>query len=144
MLKALFALVAAALFAGAALYISLAEHPARTKLDDRFALAQWNSSYRAATPLMAGLALLSLVLGAWAWWKIGDDWLLTGALLIGAVVPLTLVLVLPINRRLLATTADSAGEESRTLLVRWGRLHAVRTILALAAVASYLVAFLWP
>jgi uncharacterized membrane protein len=144
MLKALFALVAAALFAGAALYISLAEHPARMKLDNRSALAQWNPSYRAATPLMAGLALLSLVLGAWAWWKIGDDWLLAGALLIGAVVPLTLVLVLPINRRLLATTADSAGEESRTLLARWGRLHALRTVLALAAVAAYLVAFLWP
>ena len=79
MLKALFALVAATLFAGAALYISLVEHPARMKLDDRSALAQWKPSYGAATPLQAGLALLSLILGLWAWWKAGDDGLLVAA-----------------------------------------------------------------
>ena len=144
MLKALFALVAATLFAGAALYISLVEHPARMKLDDRSALAQWKPSYGAATPLQAGLALLSLILGLWAWWKAGDDGLLVGALLIGAAVPLTLVVISPTNRRLLATPEQAAGQESRSLLERWGRLHRIRTLLALAAVAAYLVAFLWP
>ena len=144
MLKALFALVAATLFAGAALYISLVEHPARMKLDDRSALAQWTPSYGAATPLQAGLALLSLILGLWAWWKAGDDGLLVGALLIGAAVPLTLVVISPTNRRLLATPDQAAGQESRSLLERWGRLHRIRTLLALAAVAAYLVAFLWP
>ena len=144
MLKALFALVAATLFAGAALYISLVEHPARMKLDDRSALAQWKPSYRAATPLQAGLALLSLILGLWAWWKAGDDGLLVGALLIGAVVPLTLVAISPVNRRLFAMPEEAAGEESRFLLERWGRLHSVRALLALCAVAAYLVAFLWP
>ena len=144
MLKALFALVAATLFAGAALYISLVVHPARMKLDDRSALAQWKPSYGAATPLQAGLALLSLILGLWAWWKAGDDGLLVGALLIGAAVPLTLVVISPTNRRLLATPDQAAGQESRSLLERWGRLHRIRTLLALAAVAAYLVAFLWP
>jgi len=144
MLKALFALVAATLFAGAALYISLVEHPARMKLDDRSALAQWKPSYGAATPLQAGLALLSLILGLWAWWKAGDDGLLVGALLIGAAVPLTLVVISPTNRRLLATPDQAAGQESRSLLERWGRLHRIRTLLALAAVAAYLAAFLWP
>ena len=144
MLKALFALVAATLFAGAALYISLVEHPARMKLDDRSALAQWKPSYGAATPLQAGLALLSLILGLWAWWKAGDDGLLVGALLIGAAVPLTLVVISPTNRRLLATPDQAAGQESRSLLERWGWLHRIRTLLALAAVAAYLAAFLWP
>jgi hypothetical protein len=144
MLKALFALVAAAMFAGAALYISLAEQPARMKLDDRAALAQWKSSYGAATPLQAGLALLSFLLGIWAWWKVGDDGLLIGALLIGAVVPLTLLVIFPTNKRLLATDSGSAGSESRALLARWGRLHALRTLMALGAVSAYLIAFLWP
>ena len=144
MLKALFALVSAALFAGAALYISLAEHPARMKLDDRSALAQWKPGHGAATPLQAGLALISFILGVWAWWKAGDDGLLIGALLIGSVIPLTLLVILPTNRRLLATAPDSAGEESRGLLAKWGRLHNFSTLLALAAVAAYLIAFLWP
>ena len=144
MLKALFALVAAALFAGAALYVSLAEHPARMRLDDAGGLAQWKASYARAAPLQAGLALLSLVLGLWAWWKTDDLWLLAAALLIGAVVPLTLLLILPANRRLQATAAGGAGADTRALLRRWGGLHGLRTLLGLAAVAAYLAALLWP
>src|SRR3546814_11177888 len=56
MLKALLALITAALFAGAALYVSLAEHPARMRLDDRSALAHWKPSYARATWLQASLA----------------------------------------------------------------------------------------
>ena len=144
MLKALFALVAAALFAGAALYISLVEHPARMKLDDRSALAQWKPSYAAATPLQAGLALLSLLLGVWAWWKAGDDGLLIGGLLMGAVILFTLTVIFPTNRLLLAADSGDADSRVRSLLERWGRLHLVRVILSLGAVAAYLIAFLWP
>ena len=144
MLRTLLALIAAALFAGAALYVSIAEHPARMRLDDRAALAQWKPSYARATPMQAGLALLSLVLGLWAWWRTGVDWLLAGALLIGAAIPLTLILILPTNRRLEATAPDAAGPETRTLLERWGRLHGLRTLLGLAAVAAYLGAFVQP
>ena len=144
MIKALLALIAAALFAGAALYVSLAEHPARMRLDPGAALAQWKASYARAAPMQAGLATLSLILGAWAWWKIGDGWLLAGALLVGANVPLTLAVILPITNRLKTKTADSAGEEARTLLDRWGRLHALRTLFGLAAVAAYFAAFARP
>ena len=144
MLIALFALVAAALFAGAALYVSLAEHPARMRLDDAAALAQWKPSYARAAPMQAGLALLSLGLGLWAWWRTEIDWLLAGALLIGAAIPLTLIVILPTNRRLEATSAEAAGPESRALLARWGRLHLLRTLLGLAAVAAYFGAFVQP
>ena len=144
MLRTLLALIAAALFAGAALYINLAEHPARMRLDDRAALAQWKPSYARAVPMQAGLALLSLALGLWAWWRTGIDWLLVGALLIGAVIPLTLIGIMPTNRRLEATPPDAAGPDSRALLARWGRLHLLRTLLAFAAVAAYFAAFVQP
>src|SRR3546814_17883404 len=88
MLKALLALITAALFAGAALYVSLAEHPARMRLDDLSALAHWKPSYARAPWMQASLALLSAALGLWAWWGLGVVWLLVGALLIGAVVQL--------------------------------------------------------
>jgi len=57
----------AALFAGAALYVNIAEHPARMTLDIRFAAGQWAPSYRRATWMQAPLALLSLVTGVASW-----------------------------------------------------------------------------
>ena len=144
LIKALIALIAIALFTGAALGVSVAEHPARMRLDDRAALAQWKSSYANATPMQAGLALLALLIGLWSWWKIGDDWLLAGALLIGANLPFTLLMIMPVNRRLKAIPIEAAGPESRELLVRWGRLHDIRTLLGIAALAACFLAFIQP
>jgi len=137
MLQTLLALVAAALFTGAALYISVAEHPARLTLDVSPALAQWQPSYRRAVPMQAGLALASAALGLWAWLEARDPLLLAGALLILAVVPFTLLVIRPTNERMLATAPESAGAETRALLVRWGALHWVRNLLGLAAVAAF-------
>jgi hypothetical protein len=59
-------------------------------------------------------------------------WLVAGVL-IGVVVPFTLLVIMPTNRQLLAPGRDLASAETRALLVRWGRLHAVRSVLALLA-----------
>lgn len=144
MLRALVALIAAALFAGAALYVSWAEHPARMRLDDRAALAQWRASYKRAAPMQAGLALLSLVVGLWAWIRTDIGWLLAGALLAGASVPLTLIAIMQTSRKLQAIPDEAAGADSRALLGRWGTLHNLRTALGLAAVAAYFGAFVQP
>jgi len=135
----LFATLSAALFAGAALYINLVEHPARMKLDTRYAATQWAPSYERATWMQAPLALLSALAGAVAWlWGGGMGWLVA-ALMIGAVVPFTFVGIMPTNHELMAPTRDLGSPETRTLLERWARLHAVRTVLSLAATVTYLV-----
>ena len=120
-----------ALFAGAALYINLVEHPARMKLDIAAAVAQWAPSYHRATYMQAPLAVLSFF-AALVVWLLGAGlvWLIA-AVLIGAVVPFTLVGIMPTNRRLLR--AEPGSSETRQLLRKWNLLHAVRTILSLAA-----------
>jgi len=54
------AVLAATLFAGAALYINVAEHPARMSLKTKSAAAEWAPSYRRATWMQAPLALLAV------------------------------------------------------------------------------------
>lgn len=131
-----------ALFAGAALYINVAEHPARMSLDTRVAALQWAPSYKRATWLQAPLALVSLACGAGAWLLGAGRWWLVAALLVGAVVPFTFVVIMPTNNRLLSPGRDPGSSETRDLLVRWGRLQGVRTVLSLVGAVVYLGALL--
>jgi hypothetical protein len=131
------AIVCAGLFAGAALYISIVEHPTRMGLETRIAAAQWAPSYKRATWLQAPLALVSLLSGGAAWLLgAGAGWLVA-AVLIGSVVPFTLVGVMPTNHKLLAPGRDLDSAETRRLLERWGSLHTVRTALSIAATVVY-------
>ena len=134
----LVATFAATLFAGAALYINVAEHPARMAIETRMAALQWAPSYRRATLLQAPLALLSLVSGTAAWAVGANIAWFVAALLIGIVVPFTLVVVMPTNRRLLDPDRDLASADTRALLQKWNKLHAVRTTLSLVASIIYL------
>jgi hypothetical protein len=120
-----------ALFAGAALYINLVEHPARMKLDIAAAVAQWAPSYHRATFMQAPLAVLSFFAALVAWLLGAALVWLVAAVLIGAVVPFTFIGIMPTNRRLLSTEPGSS--ETRQLLRKWNLLHAVRAILSLAA-----------
>src|SRR6516162_5693331 len=52
--------------------------------------------------------------------------------------PFTLLVMMPTNKRLNAWPAGSAGPGSRALIGSWGKFHAVRTALGLAAAAVYL------
>ncbi|HYE49074.1 MAG TPA: DUF1772 domain-containing protein [Azospirillaceae bacterium] len=142
MLSGQLALIVAALFAGAALYISAVEQPARLGLDARALLAEWKPAYRRGTAMQAPLAVAGFLLGAAAWWQTGHPGWAAGALLMIANWPVTYLAIMPTNRRLEATRIDAAGEESRALIVRWGRLHAVRTGLGAAAAAAFLLASL--
>lgn len=131
------ATIAAALFAGAALYINVAEHPARMTLDTRFAAAEWAPSYRRATWMQAPLALISLAAGLASWLLgAGFGWAVA-AVLMGSVVPMTLIGIMPTNKALLAPGRDLGSAETRSLLERWAKLHAVRTVLSLGATILY-------
>jgi hypothetical protein len=136
------ALIAAALFAGAASYVSIVEQPARLALNDRALLAEWKPAYRRGYAMQAPLALLGCVLGIVAWWQI-DDWMwLLGSAILVANWPYTLLVIKPTNDELMGTAPDSAGPLSRDLIRRWARQHVARTLLGLLATFVFLSASL--
>jgi anthrone oxygenase-like protein len=134
------ALVVASLFTGAAFYVNFAEQPARLRLDDKALLTEWKPSYQRGFAMQASLAMLAFFLGATAWWQTGILAFLLGALLILAPWPWTLLVIKPVNDSLMATDPAKAGPETRSLLHKWNRLHAVRTALGALAVISFLFA----
>ncbi len=136
------ATICTGLFAGAALYVTLVEHPARVECGTALAVAEFGPSYRRATVMQALLAAVAFLaaLGAWAssW---NSAWLL-GGILIVTVIPFTLIVILPTNKKLLDPSLDRSSETARQLLTRWGRLHAVRTVLSLTAFLVFVLAMM--
>src|SRR6516165_144198 len=130
----LLALVSASIFFGAAIYVNVAEQPARLALDDIGALAQWRPAYKRGFAMQAQLATVSALLGAVAWWTTGDLLWALGAALMLANWPYTLIAIMPTNHQLEMTASESTREH----LVRWGRLHGVRSALGAAATVIYL------
>ena len=137
---AVVAVLACSVFAGAAVYINLVEHPARMSCGTEIALAQWAPSYKRATVMQASLAVIATIAGALRWYEAGGSLWLLGASCILAVIPFTVIVILPTNTRLLEPGRDRGSAETRALLEAWGRLHAVRSGLSVVAALVYLIA----
>jgi hypothetical protein len=128
MLLELVALLAAGIFAGAAVYVSLVEHPARLAVGPARAIAEFGPSYRRAAAMQAALAAVGGLAGVGAGVHGGAGVPLVAGLLLGGAIPFTLLVVAPTNKRLLDPALPPGSAEAAALLARWGRLHAVRSL----------------
>jgi uncharacterized membrane protein len=136
------AVLSCTIFTGAAIYINLVEHPARMGCDTKTAATVWAPSYKRATVMQASLAILSFLSGVSAWLLGGSVIWLIGAVAIGLVVPFTFIAIMPTNHQLLELGRDLTSEETKKLLEKWGKLHAVRSVLSLVASVIYLALLL--
>jgi hypothetical protein len=132
------AVLSCALFTGASIYISLVEHPARMQCGVEIAAREFAPSYRRATIMQATCAALGLLSSIAAWLGGARVWWLVAGVLLGSVIPFTLIVILPTNRRLLDPTLDARSPETERLLARWGRLHAVRSMVSGASLLLFL------
>ena len=131
------AMVSATVFTAWALYVSLVEHPARIDSGAAAGRAQFRPSYRRAAPWQASFAAIALVAGAAA---------------AALTAPLDLAPRRPRPRRRHpadprrhhahqpppARRRPVADAEVLQLLHRWGRLHAIRTVLGAATLLLFL------
>lgn len=128
------------IFFGAALYISLVQHPAALETGTEFAARFFPQMYGRAALMQASLATVGAG-AAFAAWFFGARpvVLLAVALLIGVVL-FTVVVIHPVNQELLGGEIDPSSARAAELLVRWGWLHWTRTVLSGLAFAACLVA----
>lgn len=136
----LVATICAGLFAGAAIYISIVEYPAIAELGTATAVRFFAAMYPRAAMMQAPLALVGSAAALWCWWSGAGRMWLAGALLLGLVIPFTLLVMMPTNDRLQSAALDPASQEAADLLSRWARLHAVRTATSTAALLLFLSA----
>jgi uncharacterized membrane protein len=138
------AILAATLFSGAAIYINLAEHPARMECGTQLAATVFGPSYRRAAVMQIILALVATIAGISAWFMGAPRLWFVGAVLIFAVIPFTFIAIMPTNKKLLDPGLDRASEVAHHFLQDWGKLHAVRSILSLGASVVFLSSVIWP
>ena len=132
------AIMCSALFAGAALYISLVEHPARMSAGVPVALQEFRPSYRRAAVFQISMAVVacvssfavSIFTSLWIWFLGGG--------LTGLMLPFTVIFIMPTNRILLDPHSSLKESDAQKLLDRWARLHLIRTIAGMLGFAILL------
>ena len=142
MLAGQLALIAGALFTGAALYVSACEQPARLHLEEARCSPSGNRPINAEPPCRRRWRSLAHCSASSRGGKHSDwRWLVGGAVIL-ANWPFTFLVIMPTNNALLALDRTGGGPRSRDLIEKWGRLHAGRTALGVAATILFLAASL--
>lgn len=136
----LITIMSCSLFSGAALYINMVEHPARMACGTKLASTVFGPSYRRAAVMQVSLALIATIFAILSWSMTKTEYWLIGALWIFSVIPFTLLMIAPTNRKLLNHNLDLRTTNTHKLLVHWGQLHAVRTVASLIATIFVLFA----
>ncbi len=137
MIPGLIALTFAAAFAGAALYITWVEQPARLALEGDALLSEWTPSDRRGVALLLVFALISTFAGFIAFNETADVRYAYGALIAIASWPYAFFVMAPLNNQILALRGADVGAAG-ALVRQWGYVEAGFAAIGVAAVAIFL------
>ena len=126
-------------FFGAAVYISIAQHPAAMQAGVPVAEKFFPPMYGRAAPMQIACAVGGTLAGLVQWFLDGNALWLVGAALLVFVVPYTIIVLKPINDQLLDTQAQRTEIETENLLKQWAPRHRVRSI----ASGLWFAVYLW-
>jgi hypothetical protein len=110
-------LLATGLCAGAAVYVSLVEHPARVAGGTALVGAEFRPSSRRGAVMRASLAALAAVAGIVDWARGHGALPLPAGLVMVFLIAFTLGVILPTNKRLMDLALDVSGAEAAAGLV---------------------------
>ena len=136
------AILSAAFFAGGGLFVSMVIYRA-IMMDLASAVALFGRIYNRAAPWQGSNAIVCLTAAVIVSALSGDWWWGIGGLLVGASIPFTLLVMMPVNNRLLDEKAPPAPDEAVALLKHWGTLHWVRNVLSTLGLVVMLVRMLY-
>lgn len=125
-------------FFGAAVYISMAQHPATMKAGVPFACKFFPPMYNLASRLQITLAVGGTLAGIFQWYLVRDSLWAIGAALLFFVIPFTVVVLKPINDQLLDSDSKRSDAQTEDLLSQWAPRHWVRSIVSGLSFAVYL------
>ena len=125
-------------FFGAAVYISIAQHPAAMQAGVQVASTFFAPMYHRAAPMQITAALVGTVAGFVQWYLGGNLLWLVGAITLVLVIPFTLLFMKSINDQLLNPEAQLSEQDAKALLDNWAQRHAVRSIVSGVSFAVYL------
>lgn len=142
MMIELIAIFCSGTFFGAAAYISIAQHPATLDAGVTVGGRFFPPMYNRAAPMQIVLAVVGFLTGLVAWYSNSNILWLLGAILLISVIPITLIIIKPVNDILLSSDNDPDSPETEALLKLWGPKHWLRTIVSGTSFIIYLAAAL--
>ncbi len=131
------ALAFAAAFAGAGIYVSWVEQPARLALDEEALLSEWGPSDSRGVALLLFFALVAAIFGLIAFSAMQDLRFVYGALICAASWPYAFFVMAPLNNQILSLKGRDVAA-ARVLIRQWGLIEMGFAALGVAAVATFL------
>ena len=113
---------------GASFYSSMVEIPIRATTSEEEQLKNWRLVFPKASKLLIIIGNIAMVLVLITWYLTGNTGWLMGAIPLIILIPFTVIFIFKTNAKLTSLT-NSTGVS--TLIRSWGKLHNIRTILAI-------------
>ncbi|KAJ3037583.1 hypothetical protein HDV00_001470 [Rhizophlyctis rosea] len=128
-------LLGAGLFTGAALYITVAEVPARAERPAETARGEFQTTFPRALRLQAPLAVITAFTAGGYAYVSNQPLLYVPCGLFAAMLLVTLLLIRPHYERLMDKKEVLTAEQASSIMTKWGTNHAIRTVLSIVGFA---------